>query len=88
MPSLVLDVIMGMNWMKDWGVVIEARNRILSLKDPHGEGTFQVPLPCRIDLASTSCATQVTLLHEIPVVCEFPGVFPDELPGLPPDRDV
>jgi hypothetical protein len=34
MPSLVLDVIMGMNWMNDWGVVIDAKNRILSLKDP------------------------------------------------------
>jgi hypothetical protein len=45
MPSLVLDVIMGMNWMKDWGVVIDAGNRTLSLKDPQGEGTFQVPLP-------------------------------------------
>jgi hypothetical protein len=45
MPSLVLDVIMGMNWMKDWGVVIDIGNRILSLKDPQGEGTFQVPLP-------------------------------------------
>jgi hypothetical protein len=22
------------------------------------------------------------------VVCEFSNVFPDELPGLPPDRDV
>jgi len=21
-------------------------------------------------------------------VCEFPDVFPDDLPGLPPDRDV
>jgi hypothetical protein len=21
-------------------------------------------------------------------VCEFPDVFPDELPGLPPDRDI
>jgi len=27
-------------------------------------------------------------LFDIPVVCEFPEVFPDELPGLPPDRDV
>jgi hypothetical protein len=88
MPSLVLDVIMGTNWMNDWGVVIDAENRILSLKDPQGEGPFQVPLPQRIDLASTSCATQVTPLHEIPVVCEFSGVFPDELPGLLPNRDV
>jgi hypothetical protein len=27
-------------------------------------------------------------LTSIPVVCEFPYVFPDDLPGLPPDRDV
>jgi len=25
---------------------------------------------------------------EIPVVCEFPDVFPEDLPGLPLDRDV
>ena len=24
----------------------------------------------------------------IPMVCEFPDVFPEDLPGLPPDRDV
>ena len=27
-------------------------------------------------------------LYDILVVCEFPDVFPDELPSLPPDRDV
>ena len=27
-------------------------------------------------------------IADIPVVCEFPNVFPDELPGLPPNRDV
>ena len=35
-----------------------------------------------------SCAIQATTLYDIPVVCEFPDVFLDELPGLPPDRDV
>jgi hypothetical protein len=45
MLGLVLDVIIGMNWMKDWGAVIDTGNRILTLKDPPGEGTFQVPLP-------------------------------------------
>ena len=24
----------------------------------------------------------------VPVVCEFPDVFPEELPGLPPDREI
>ena len=27
-------------------------------------------------------------LASIPVVCEFSDVFPKDLPGLPPDRDV
>jgi len=39
-------------------------------------------------LTSLSCATQVVELSKIPVVCDFSDVFPDELPGLPPDRDV
>jgi hypothetical protein len=25
---------------------------------------------------------------KIPVVCDYPDVFPDELPGMPPDRDI
>ena len=47
MPGLVLDVIIGINWMKDWGAVIDIGSRVLTLKDPLGEGTFQVPLPQR-----------------------------------------
>ena len=27
-------------------------------------------------------------LEEVPVVNEYPEVFPDELPGMPPDRDI
>ena len=27
-------------------------------------------------------------LEDIPVVIEFPDVFPDDLPGLPPDREI
>jgi hypothetical protein len=27
-------------------------------------------------------------LEDIPIACEFPDVFPEDLPGMPPDRDV
>ena len=54
MPGLVLDVIMGMNWMNKMGVVIDLGGRSISLKEPVGEGTFQVTLPRKIDLASTT----------------------------------
>jgi hypothetical protein len=32
--------------------------------------------------------TIISPLDEIPVVCEYLDVFPDELLGMPPDRDV
>jgi hypothetical protein len=40
MSGLVLDVIMGMNWMNKMGVVIDVGGRSISLKEPIGEGTF------------------------------------------------
>jgi hypothetical protein len=27
-------------------------------------------------------------IQDIPMVCEFPDAFPEDLPGLPPERDV
>jgi hypothetical protein len=62
MPRLVLDVVMGMNWMKEWDAVIDAGNRVLSLREPQGSGSFQVPVPRHFDFASISCATQVVPL--------------------------
>ncbi|GKV53533.1 hypothetical protein SLEP1_g60053, partial [Rubroshorea leprosula] len=44
---------------------------------------------CQGFLVSVIDASSVTLrLKDIPVVREFPDVFPEDLPGLPPDREV
>ena len=32
--------------------------------------------------------TESKSLADIPVVCEYPDVFSDDLPGMPPDRNV
>ena len=34
MPGLVLDVIMGMNGMREWDAVIDTGKRMLSLREP------------------------------------------------------
>ena len=47
-----------------------------------------MPLPQSFDVQNLSCAIQATTLCDILVVCKVPDVFLDELPGLPPDRDV
>jgi hypothetical protein len=30
----------------------------------------------------------ISELSKVPVVCEFPDVFSEELPGMPPDREI
>ena len=35
-----------------------------------------------------SCALEAKSVEEVPIVCEYPNVFPEELPGMPPNQDV
>ena len=88
LPGLSIDVILGMKWMSDHGVLIDTSTWTIMLREPKGGNAFLVPLPWSFDLQNLSCAIQATTLCDIPVVCEFPYVFPEELSGLPPDRDV
>ncbi|WVZ76607.1 hypothetical protein U9M48_024571 [Paspalum notatum var. saurae] len=41
-----------------------------------------------VDLVSQTFVTEAQLIEKIPVVFDFSDVFPEELPGLPQDRDV
>nr|GEY65627.1 putative reverse transcriptase domain-containing protein [Tanacetum cinerariifolium] len=44
---------------------------------------------CQLFLAQvTEIEPAVKRLQDVPVICDFPEVFPDDLPGLPPSRQV
>jgi hypothetical protein len=45
-------------------------------------------LPFKDGADPCAYVTIISRLEEILVVCEYPDVFPDELPSMPPDRDV
>jgi hypothetical protein len=45
-------------------------------------------LPQQEYCSSYVYATTDINLEDILIVCEYPDVFPDDLPGMPPDRDV
>ncbi|WVZ52688.1 hypothetical protein U9M48_003725, partial [Paspalum notatum var. saurae] len=49
---------------------------------------LKVHIPEQKHLEATVNTTELQEIKRIPVVCDFPDVFPEELPGLPPDRDV
>jgi hypothetical protein len=88
LPRLGIDVILGMKWMSGHGVLTHTSIRTIMLRKPKGVGAFLVPLPRSFDIQNLSWAIQTMTLFDILVVCEFLDVFLDELPGLPPDRDV
>jgi hypothetical protein len=88
LPGLGIDAILGMNWMSQNGVLIDTSTRVVMLRDPTDQKGFLVQLPQKIDLSSEVHAVQAKSIADVPVVCEFPDVFPDDLPGLPLDRDV
>jgi hypothetical protein len=82
-----MDVILGMDRMTQHKVVLDISNRVVEINSPTiGHTTLYLPFKDGTD----SCAyvTSISHLDEIPVVCEYPDVFPHELPGMPPDRDV
>jgi hypothetical protein len=88
LPGLGIDVILGMNWMSQNGVLIDTTTRVVMLRGPTDQKGFLVQLPRQIDLSSEVHAVQAKALVDIPVVSEFPDIFPDDLLGLPLDRDV
>ena len=79
-----IDVILGMDWMRFHKVVLHIATQIVELNSStHGSAIIYVSY-LKI---SSSMVYQVMgkNVSEIPVVCEFFDVFPDDLPGMPPD---
>jgi hypothetical protein len=82
-----MDVILGMDWMTQHKVVLDISDRVVEINSLMvGHTTLYLPFKDGTD----SCAyvTIISPLDEIPIVCEYPDVFLDELPGMPLDRDV
>ena len=45
LPGLSIDVILGMKWMSDHGVLIDTSTGTIMLREPKGCNAFLVPLP-------------------------------------------
>jgi hypothetical protein len=82
-----MDVLLGMNWMAQHHVSLDISSRIVEIDSPEHEPTIFY-LPQRKCINSCTYATTGIKLKDIPIVCEYPDIFPDDLPGMPPDRDI
>jgi hypothetical protein len=82
-----LDVILGMSWMKMHRIVLDIAGRLVHLDSPeYGKVILHLPTASCIK-ASLHHVVELKL-EDIHVVREFPDVFPDDLPGMPPKRAI
>ncbi|XP_050897647.1 uncharacterized protein LOC127104506 [Lathyrus oleraceus] len=93
-----LDVILGMNWLEFNYVHINCYNKSVSFLDINEyEGMFVsakqvnkvVNDGVQVFMMMLSMSAEVkVVINELPVVCEFPEVFPDDVRDFPPEQEV
>jgi hypothetical protein len=82
-----VDIILGTDWLTRNQAVIDIAARAIEVHSPtYGETTLYLPAQG----CTRSCAFVMieSPVERIPVVCDYPDVFLDELSGMPPDRDI
>jgi hypothetical protein len=83
-----IDVILGKNWLAQKKAIINTDQRTIKLSYGHEEVQLSIPIAVPVKASGQVFETIVQEIRDIPVVCEFLDVFPEDLPGLPPERDV
>ncbi|KAI3810402.1 hypothetical protein L1987_20014 [Smallanthus sonchifolius] len=72
------DIVLGMDWLASNQAHILCDKKFIELHSPKG---------CLAYLVSVTTNTKKKI-EDVPVVAEFPDVFPDELPGILQEREV
>jgi hypothetical protein len=82
-----IDVILGMSWMKLHRAVLDIAGRLVHLDSPvYGKVILHLPAIPHIEASLHHVAERK--IKDIHVVREFLDVFPDDLPGMPPERAI
>lgn len=99
LPLVGLDVVLGMDWLKSNYVHINCYNNTVRFSSAEEEGRTELLSKKQLKefieeealvfllMASLSVESQA-VIADLPMVCNFPEVFPDEIPSAPPEREV
>ena len=82
-----IDVILGMDWMKQNQAVIQCQEKVVVVIAPNGD---RICVDVVVQAQPTATVNQLDdRVNKVdPVVYEFPDVFPDDLLGIPPECDI
>jgi hypothetical protein len=82
-----LDVVLGMDWMSKYQGHIDCARKAITVTSSDGVQIEHIAtMPSRKAYYKKSISGPT--LDQVPVVCEYPDVFPEEFPGMPPDQDI
>jgi hypothetical protein len=82
-----MDILIGMDWMTKHQVSLDISSRAVGIDSPNYRATI-LYLPQWEYINSCVYTIEGIKLEDIPVICEYLDVFPDDLPRMPPDRDI
>ena len=88
LPHQGIDIILGMDWMTEHHALLDITDRTVQIRSSKSGKLIRIHLSTHKSYSHTVNAIEAQEIGKIPIVCEYPDVFPEELPGLPPDRDV
>jgi hypothetical protein len=84
LKSSGIDVILGIDYLTKYDGVIFCAKRMVTFTSPQGER-----IEVNVSMPAEAMVNQLEKsLEHIRIVCEYPDVFLEELPGMPPDRDI
>jgi hypothetical protein len=72
-----IDVILGTNWMTEHRVLLDISSRVIEIDSPH-QGATTLYLPQQEFIHSCAYAITDIKVKDIPGVCEYPDIFPDD----------
>jgi hypothetical protein len=82
-----LEVVLGMDWMSKHNGLIDCAKKAITMTSSTGIVVEHVSEKLPRKFTCNQSVSKPTL-DQIRVVCRYPDVFPDDLPGMPPDRDI
>src|ERR1041384_898499 len=87
LKSSDVDLILGMDWLSRQNAYLDCKGKSVRLTHPSSKTVNYTSPRTRTQVHSLNVLL-LPDLEDIPMVRDFPDVFPEELSGMPPDRCV
>ncbi|KAE8768990.1 polyprotein [Hordeum vulgare] len=81
-----IDLILGMDWLVINEAYIDCEAKEVKLTHPPEDVISFVARNDTIRLYSLNEKGEISPISQVPVICEYEDIFPEELPGMPPHR--